>query len=403
MKHLLGLLIFWHAYAVGLAQENFAISQDIQPYNRGLSFFENGLYEQALASFARVESEELTAEEKSTMEYYSVLSKINLFGVQAISSAASSAKNFIPSAYADNTYRAIADYYFKESKYREALSYYGRIQSNQLPKDVVEQIELNQAYSLFILKDFNASLNKFSRLASVPEKHYYAANYYQGLCHFYNGDYDRAIAPLRVAESDGLYDAYIPYYISQIYFAQNRYEELASYAVPILDKRGLRNKSEIHQLIGQSLFEQKKYSEALPYLEYYASEKASLKEEEFYQLGFTQYQTSHWEKAITSFKELANLNSLMGQNALFYLADCYLKTGDKLSAKSALALVKKQTYDLQITEEATFNYGKLSYELNDPNEALIALQTIQEDSPFYEESMKLIGVILLNTDRKSVV
>ena len=78
MKHLLGLLIFWHAYAVGYAQENFAISQDIQPYNRGLSFFENGLYEQALASFARVESEELTAEEKSTMEYYSVLSKINL-------------------------------------------------------------------------------------------------------------------------------------------------------------------------------------------------------------------------------------------------------------------------------------------------------------------------------------
>ena len=397
MRYLLGLLFLWQSYMVGLAQENFIISQDIQPYHRGLSYFENGLYEQALASFARVQTSALTSEEKLTLEYYKVLSEINLFGSQAISSAISRAKNFMPSSYADYTYRAIADHYFKGSKYREALSYYGKIQSNQLPKDLVEQIELNQAYSFFILKDFNASLNKFSRLAAIPGEHYYTANYYQGLCHFYNGDYDRAIASLRIAESEAQYDAYIPYYLSQIYFAQNRYEELASYAIPILDKRGLRNKPEIHQLIGQSLFEQKKYSEALPYLEYYASEKSSLKEEEFYQLGFTQYQTGQWEKAITSFKELANLNSLSGQNALFYLADCYLKTGDKLSAKSALALVKKQTYDLQIMEEATFNYGKLSYELNDPNEALIALQTIQENSPFYEESMKLIGVILLNT------
>lgn len=397
MKHLFGIILLWHGYSISLAQENFAITQNISPYYRGLSYFENGLFDQALASFGQVVTSELTSEEYASVEYYRVLSEIYLFGAQAISPAVSKAKKFIPSAHADQTYRAIGDYYFKDSKYREALEYYGKIQSNHLSEDLVDQIEFNQAYSLFILKEFDSSLNRFNRLASIPGKFYYAANYYQGLCHFYNGDYDRAIAPLRIAEIDGLYDAYIPYYLSQIYFAQGRYDELASYAVPILDKRGLRNKPEIHQLLGQSLFEQKNYSEALPYLEYYANEKASLKEEEFYQLGFTQYQTGHWEKAITSFKELANLNSLTGQNALFYLADCYLKTGDKISAKSALALVKKQTYDLEIAEEATFNYGKLSYELNDPNEALIALQTIQKDSPFYEEGMKLIGVILLNT------
>lgn len=397
MKHFFGLILLWQGYTIGLAQESFTTSQNIDPYYRGLSYFENGLFDQALASFSQVEASKLTAEENASLAYYSTLSEIYLFGAQAISSAVSSANNLIPSSHADHTFKAIGDYFFKNSKYRDALAYYGKIQSNHLSNDLVDQIELNQAYSLFILKDFTASLNRLNRLAAISGPHYYTANYYQGLCHFYNGDYDRAIAPLRIAESDDLYDAYIPYYLSQIYFAQKRYEELASYAVPILDKRGLRNKPEIHQLLGQGLFEQKKYSEALPYLEYYASEKASLKEEEFYQLGFTQYQTGHWEKAITSFKELANLHSLIGQNALFYLADCYLKTGDKLSAKSALALVKRQSYDLEITEEATFNYGKLSYELNDPNEALIALQTIQKDSPFYEESMKLIGVILLNT------
>lgn len=397
MKHLLGIILLWHCYSIGFAQENFVISKEIDPYNRGLFYFDNGLFDQALASFGQAVIADLTPQEYASMEYYKVLAEIYLFGDQAISSAESKAKNFIPSTHADQTYLAIGDYYFKDSKYRDALKYYGKIQSNHLSEDLVQQIEFNQAYSLFILKDFDGSLNRFNRLAAIPGKHYYAANYYQGLCHFYNGDYDRAIAPLRIAESDGLYDAYIPYYLSQIYFAQGQYDELSSYTIPILDKRGLRNKPEIHQLLGQSLFEQKRYSEALPYLEYYASEKASLKEEEFYQLGFTQYQTTHWEQAITSFKELASLNSLLGQNALFYLADCYLKTGDKLSAKSALALVKKQTYDLEIAQEATFNYGKLSYELNDPNEALIALQTFQADSPFYEESMKLIGVILLNT------
>jgi tetratricopeptide (TPR) repeat protein len=397
MKHLLVLILFCQVYINSLAQENFVVAQKTDPFNRGLSYFENGLFEQALASFSQVQMSPLTPEEKASVHYYRVLSEIYLFGSKAIPSAISQAKHFIPSAHTDQTYRAIGDYYFKGSKYREALEYYGKIQSNQLSEDLVDQIEFNQAYSLFILKDFETALNRFNRLASIPGEHYYPANYYQGLCHFYNGDYDWAIAPLRIAESDQLYDAYIPYYLSQIYFVQGRYDELMSYAVPILEMRGLRNKPEIHQLLGQSLFEQKKYVEALPYLEYYASEKASLNEKEFYQLGFTQYQTGHWENAITSFKELASLQSLMGQNALFYLADCYLKTGDKLSAKSALALVKGQTFDLDITEEATFNYGKISYELNDPNEALTALQSIQKGSPFYEESMKLMGIILLNT------
>ncbi|MEL7122479.1 MAG: tetratricopeptide repeat protein, partial [Bacteroidota bacterium] len=209
-------------------------------------------------------------------------------------------------------------------------------------------------------------------------------------------DFDAAIRNLRISENYPDFEDDIPYFLTQIFFAQRRYDELIAYAEPKLNQRGIKNRTGMYQLVGQSYFEKSDYQRALPYLEYYSSRTKKLRVEEFYQLGFAQYQQGKYEAAIKSFQELSDENSLLGQNSMFYLADAYLKLGQKRNALTPLATAKKMDFDPQIQEEALFNHAKLAYELNQPKVAISDLQQIQPQSRFYTEAQQLMSQIFLN-------
>ncbi|RME93385.1 MAG: hypothetical protein D6772_15960, partial [Bacteroidetes bacterium] len=248
----------------------------------------------------------------------------------------------------------------------------------------------------FVRKNFGPAKAAFSEIKDINNEYYYATNYYLGLCHFYEGNYDEAVRQFRLVERSNKYRDYIPYYSAQIYFAQRRFDELIAYAEPRLSDPNLKNQKELYALVGQAYFERGDYQQALPYLQYYAERSGRLRAEEFYQIGYTQFQTGNYEKAIRNLKEVSGEDSEMGQAANYYLALCYLRTGDRASARAAFGAAKRMAYDPEITAEANFNYGKLSYEMKDPREAISAFQQITPTSPYYVEAQTLMGEIFLS-------
>ena len=76
------------------------------------------------------------------------------------------------------------------------------------------------------------------------------------------------------------------------------------------------------------LFEKNEFSKALPYLQAYAEGNTKLKDEELYQLGFCLYDAKKYDEAAENLLPLSDAENILGQNALFYLADCYLKTNN---------------------------------------------------------------------------
>ncbi|MFZ4544884.1 MAG: tetratricopeptide repeat protein, partial [Saprospiraceae bacterium] len=157
------------------------------------------------------------------------------------------------------------------------------------------------------------------------------------------------------------------------------------------------NKKEIRQLIGQAYFEKGNYQKALPHLEYFAEESSSLREEEFYQLGYTQYKLGEYKKASKNFEEISRTDSKLGQIAAFYYADCCIRAGNKVGARNAFGSAAKMNYDRNIQEEANFNFGKVSYELNYDQDAISALQKITSGSKYYGEAQTILGALFLNT------
>ena len=306
-------------------------------------------------------------------------------------------RKYSPDPIANSAYIEVANYFFNSGKYEKAIRYYSQIPTYGMNRKDRETVKFKRGYSYFVKQKFKNAKNDFKDIAANSESDYYKdANYYLGLCYFFDGDYNRAIRHLSVAEKSPRYKKYIPYYLAQIFFAQRRFNELINYAEPRLSSRKVKNKKEISQLVGQSYFELGDYRKALPFLESYASQMRKLRAEEFYQLGFARYQNQEYRKAAEAFKELSNVDSKVGQAAMYYLADCSLRAGDKKAARNAFANAKRMSYDKDIQEEALFNYAKLSYELKDSREALNALQMIKPTSKYYPEAQALMGDIFLS-------
>ena len=307
-------------------------------------------------------------------------------------------RRYQPAPIANEALLEVANYYFDEGDVKTATEYYQRVPADLLTASQRAELNFRLGYASFVQKDFAGAKRYFQFSKSNPGEYYYPTNYYLGMIYFFEGNYDTAVSQFRIAEKDRQYQPYIPYYLTQIFAAQRRYDELIAYAAPLATGgNSLRNAKEINALLGQAYFEKGRYAEAAPLLEAYARNNRRLQPEELYQLGFTQYKLQNYEAASPTFRELATENSLVGQSANYYLGDIYLRQGDGPSARNVFGLASRQDYDPGIKEEALFNFAKLSYELGYGADAIAAIQQLQPTSRFYLPSQELLGQIFNST------
>ncbi len=304
-------------------------------------------------------------------------------------------RRYQPDPVANEALLEIANYYFNANDLPKAVEYYERIPSSSLNREQRAEVNFRLGYANFVQKQFDKAKRYFTTSKDVDGEFYYPTNYYLGMIYFFEGNYDTAIRQFRIVERSTDYKNDIPYYLTQIYFAQRRYNELIAYAQPLVaDSRNrLRNDTEIKQLLGQAYFEQGNYASARPLLEEYARGNRKMREEELYQLAFTQYQLQDYQAAGKTFQEAGGADSPTGQSANFLLGDIYLRQGDRRNARTAFGNASRMNYDAALREEALYNYAKLSYELRDPREAINALQQLPPTSRFYVESQQLLGDI----------
>jgi len=398
---LIGCLVAWSN--AGWSQQTAVFTEAQKTFKEGLAYYEQGLLAKAKRSFSATLDQLAPVPDaeaeliKSKAELLRAKCAIRLEQPSGEALTLDYIRTRRPDPEYDQALIDIADYYFENRKYDKALEYLDQVPTLGMSLAQRSEVRFKQGYAHFVKQDFRVARSYLREIHRDQQSPYYAqANYYLGLCYFFEGDYDQAATTLARVQNDPEYRRHIPYYLAQIYFANQDYDKLIAEIEPMINDTRLRNRSELHQLLGQSYFEKGQYQQALPYLEYYSSNSTKLREEELYQLGYAQYQTGNYRKAIQSLKPLTTADSPIAQNAMFYLADCYLKTGDKENALTALASAKRLDYDQRIQEEALFNHAKLAYELGRPRDAITDLQGISPNSRFYAEAQNLMADIFLS-------
>ena len=296
-------------------------------------------------------------------------------------------------------YFYLGKYYYQNNNYADAATYLAKVSVTDLSNEQIYDYKFELGYCYFVKKKFTEAKPLFSAIKDIKDKYYYPANYYYSFICFYTKDYNEALKGFLLIEDSKMYATVIPYYIAQIYFIKKDYDKLVPYINTNLEKN-VMYKDEMKFLLGQTYFQKSEYAKALPLLEEYISKSSKARKEDIYMLAYCQYQTGAYNKAIENFKQLNLLNEKIGQNATYALADCYLKTDQKDKARSAFQSAASMSFDESIQQNALFNYGKLSFEAGNSNEAIQSFENYLEKYPsgtYVDETNELLAAALLQT------
>lgn len=385
------------------AQENKTDNNVLQTYNTGLLFFDHSLYGPARYMHRQfMDSKQLATEDDFSNIKDEAASMYAISGLRAdLMSGENELVTFINHRYPDPvTIPAILElgsYYFNKQWYQRSIETYDMVDLDQLAEYDMVEASLKKGYGLFVTKEFAKARTELERTKDIKSPYYYPTNYYYGMCQYFLGNYNDATVSFEKVKNNDIYKSFVPYYLVQIYYAQNQNDKVIEYGETALKDKQLRNRKEIRQIIGQAYFKEENFEKALPHLEFYEANTETLTVDEFYQLGFTQYKLHKYKDAINNFKELSLLDTRLGQVVNHYLADCYNKTGDKLSARSAFKKVSQMDFEPELRDEATLNYVKLSVESGYEREAINTLLKIDKNNKNYSEAQDMLGELLENT------
>jgi TolA-binding protein len=371
-------------------------------FEKGMDLFRKEKYGAAQRFFIKAAEASDNTITRSQAQYYSALSAIELSNDDAEYLTLTFIANNPESPLVNNAWFRLADYAFRKKSYPTAIKYYEKLNRFLLNEDEYSEYYFQLGYSHYSRRDYAEARVAFYEIKDIESKYSSPALYYYSHIAYEEGNYETALNGFLRLMDDETFSTAAPYYVAQIYYLQKKYDKVIAFAPGLLETVSDKRSSEMSRIIGESHFYLEQYAEALPYLERFRDETKNISIADRYQLAFTYYKTQDYDNAITLFQQITALNNEISQSALYHLADCYLKKGDKTRARSAFSGAARMEFDQAIQEDALFNFAKLTYELSlSPfNEAIRAFNSyinLYPDSRRIDEAYSYLVMAYLNT------
>jgi len=232
------------------------------------------------------------------------------------------------------------------------------------------------AYANFSIDSLEIAQFYFSKLRNIESKFSSTAQYYYSYIAYERMLYKSALEGFKKLLDDEKFGAIVPYYISQIYFHQKQYTNLISFAKPLLVNIIASRKSGINRLLAESYYRISDYNNATIHFEQFLIVEPNHKSIDYFLLGHSYFKSSDFHNAIANFEKVSKSEDSVMQYSTYYLGASYLELENYNYALQAFKKSSTYNYNTNLKEDATFNYAKLSYQLELPFEN--TLQTLKD-------------------------
>ncbi|RZJ30308.1 MAG: tetratricopeptide repeat protein [Flavobacterium sp.] len=356
------LLLFSFGTALVSAQKSEIYAPETADFNRALNLYNNGQYQSAQIIFEKVKSETKNQDIEADCAYYSANCGIRLDQAGADTAMENFVADYPTSTKQNQAYIGVAHYYFEQGRYPQALEWFDKVDENSLTGEEMDKFNFQKGYSYFTAKNKKDASKYFNQVINSPE-YGSQAKYYLGYMAYESDDYKTASKQFEQIEDQEKYKEKMSYFQADMNFKLGKFDKAIELGKAAMPKSNAVEKSELNKIIGESLFNQQKYGEAIPYLKEYKGKKGKWNNTDYYQLGYAYYKQGDFENAITQFNKIIGGNDSVAQNAYYHLGESYLKTDRKQQALNAFKNASEMAFDAKIQEDANLNYAKLSYEI----------------------------------------
>ncbi len=291
-------------------------------------------------------------------------------------------------------------YYFESKKYRDVIRVLSGTDYVYFNTAQAAAFHYYLGYSYFTRDSFDLAKTSLLEVSELQSEYRYPANYYLGFIAYQKGESELALKHFMRLSDSKHYNRIVPYFIAKLYFEQGRYDDMLQYTLPLSGNREVKNQAGINYLIAQAYIRQEAYIKAIPYMNRYLEISGNGSSNDYYQLGFAQYQAKEYAAAVPNLSKSTNRKDTIGQHASYLLGDVFLKLGQKEKALTSFYATSKLNFDPEIQELAAFNHAKLGYELNIHPQSLTWLREFLANFPksaYADEVRTLLGELLLST------
>ncbi len=381
-------------------------------YQTGLELLQNEKYVAAAQQFRLVETtrtKSTTSKDSNTelslikenAKFYAAVCALELGNADAESLFQEFIKEYPLNPNTVLAYFHVGKSYFGQKKYTKALEWFEKTDPSTLSQKQRTEYQFKQGYAYFELKNFEKAEPLFEAVKKEDSPFKESAIYYFAYINYLNKEYKTALANFEKLKGSPTYEASYPYYITSMYYLDERYDDVIDYALPAIAKTKQQFEPEMLSLIAASYFAKSDFKNAEKYFaEFYEKDKNQTKNNLFiYQYGYALFKNAKYKEAAATLEKL-NADDVYLQNGMYTLGKASLELKNKEKARGAFFRASRLDLDKVVQEEAWLNYAKLSYELEFNKQALEYTQSFLKQFPNSRktnEAKILLGEILLTS------
>ncbi len=404
MMRKIALLLFVTTVHVAFAQQSLKFDSENKLYDQGMEMYRLGKYGLARISFSKY-VEASGADNSSLKAEAAYLERLCAQKLENDDVQYLWESYLADYPYSNRLHYAkmhLGDFYKDKNKYKQATRWYDKVKPSALDKETQIDYYFSSAYSLFMQEEYDAALVKFNKIRGQEHKYTSSVQYYYAHIQYQKGNYETALDEFKKLEGDRSFKKVIPFYIAQIYYLKEDYDTAIKYAEPLTDEGTRARQADMNRIIADSYYAKKEYAQSIVYYKKVIQLDNKPLREDFYHLGFASYFIGNYDEAINGLSKVTSDEDVMAQNAYYHLGDCYLKSGDKKRARVAFEAASKYDFDLDIQEDALFNYIKLNYELayspfNEIINSFMRFIELFPESDRIDEAYEYLGKAFLTT------
>ncbi len=347
------------------AQQSLVFTAANPDFRNGMDLYQKEKFVPAQQYFQKtIESiRDVHSEVRIDAEYYAALCAVEMFHANAEPMLKKFIEDHPESSHLISAYFNLAKFQFRKRKWEDVIEYLAEIDPLDLSPDERDEYYFKKGYAYFQLDEFDLAAKAFYEIKDTDNIYVAAARYYYAHISYQNGKYQTASENFNRLADDPQFGSVVPYYLTQIYYLQGKYEQLLNYAPAVLDSAPPKKEDEIRKLIGDAYYKTGKFQEALPNLEGYLNRNQGTKDD-YYQLGYSYFQTKNYAQAIPFFQKAVGENDTLDQSAYYFIGQSNILSENKSGAKPAFKNAYQIKIDPEVTEDALFNYAKTAYELS---------------------------------------
>lgn len=255
----------------------------------------------------------------------------------------------------------------EKGHYKNGLKVLEQVEAKVLTRPHQEDYSFYRGYGYLMVQEYQRASIYFGQLSKSNGRYASRGTYYYGYCQYKLGLYDKALPAFKQLEKDPAYSKTIPYYLTQIYYAQGEYEEVTKRAEALLrENPDSPNNGELHRILGEMYYREKNYAQTADQLQQYVQWAKEQEMEpvrnDLFILGTAAYQVGEYDKAVTYLKQMKQEKDTLSEAACMTMGNAYVQLKQPEQAKLAFQAAINYGITPAVKEEAAYNYTLCTYE-----------------------------------------